>query len=73
MRSACVYVYVDDLEGHVEKARAAGAKIVGPIESTFSGDRRYGAEDPAGTYFAVKEKNIPAHDWHPSHADLSDH
>lgn len=70
-----LYVYVDDLEAHFERAQAAGATIVGPVESTFYGDRRYGAEDPEGHvwYFAVKDKDVPAHDWQPSESDLSGH
>lgn len=42
-----VLVLVDDLEGHLERARAAGAAILTEIEEGPPG-RRYRAEDPEG-------------------------
>jgi uncharacterized glyoxalase superfamily protein PhnB len=41
-------VYVDDLEGHLERARAAGAEIAGGIEQTDFGARQYTARDLEG-------------------------
>ncbi len=43
-----VLVYVDDLDAHFERARAAGARILSEIESGPPG-RRYRAEDPRAT------------------------
>ena len=40
-----LYVYVDDVDAHCEKARSAGAKIVAELEDMFWGDRTYVAED----------------------------
>ena len=46
--TASLYVYVDDVDAHCEKARAAGAKIVeGPVTRDY-GDRLYGCEDCGG-------------------------
>ncbi len=50
-QSLCVYV--DDVDAHCERARAAGAKIIREPKTTDYGekywtDRTYGAEDPEG-------------------------
>ena len=42
-----VLVYVDDLGAHYERARAAGATILSPLEDDENG-RRYRAEDLEG-------------------------
>jgi PhnB protein len=42
------YVYVDDLDGHFQRARDAGATILQEPKDQFYGDRTYGAEDPEG-------------------------
>jgi len=38
----------DDIDGHCERARAAGAVIVAEPETQFYGDRTYRALDPEG-------------------------
>ncbi|MGZ6365455.1 MAG: VOC family protein, partial [Ktedonobacteraceae bacterium] len=43
-----IYVYVEDLDTHYERARASGAKIVYPPENTQWGTRRYRALDLDG-------------------------
>ena len=43
-----LYVYVDDLDAHFERARAAGAQIVSPPEETDFGSREYHARDVEG-------------------------
>ena len=43
-----IYVLVDDVDGHFERAKAAGAEIEGPPENKEYGDRVYGALDPEG-------------------------
>jgi uncharacterized glyoxalase superfamily protein PhnB/DNA-binding XRE family transcriptional regulator len=50
-----LFVFVDDLEAHCARAKAAGAEIVQEIESNY-GYRRYRALDPEGHEwcFAVK-------------------
>jgi PhnB protein len=50
-----VHVYVDDLDAHYERAKAAGATIVmEPVEQPY-GDRRYDAEDPEGVRWSFAQ------------------
>jgi uncharacterized glyoxalase superfamily protein PhnB len=46
--SGGIYVYVEDVEAHCERARAAGAEIVRGLENTDYGSREYTARDPEG-------------------------
>ncbi len=43
-----LYVYVEDLDAHYERARLAGAQIVSPPEETDFGSREYHARDVEG-------------------------
>lgn len=43
-----VYVYVEDVHAHFERAQAGGARVVYPPEGTEWGTRRYRALDPDG-------------------------
>jgi len=56
-----LYVNVDDVDKHFERAKKAGAKILEEPKNTFYGHRRYGAEDPEGHqwYFAQELKAKP--------------
>ena len=47
-----VILYSDDLEGSVEKVKAAGGEISVPIFA-FPGGRRFHFRDPAGNELAV--------------------
>lgn len=47
-RAHGVYVVVDDVDAHHERALTAGARIVYPPEDTDFGTRRYRALDPEG-------------------------
>lgn len=40
-----LYVYVDDLDAHFERARLAGAQIITPPEETDFGSREYHVRD----------------------------
>ena len=53
-----LYIDIDDVDAHCERARKAGARIIEEPKDTFYGARRYGAEDLEGHqwYFA---KPIP--------------
>ncbi len=55
-----LYVYVDDVDAHFERARKTGAKIVEEPKDQFYGDRRYGAEDPEGHcwFFAQHVRDV---------------
>jgi PhnB protein len=41
-------VYLPDVDAAVERAVAAGAKLVSPLENKFYGDRTATIEDPFG-------------------------
>jgi uncharacterized glyoxalase superfamily protein PhnB len=43
-----LYIYVEDVNAHCARARAAGAEIVREPADQFYGDRQYGARDPEG-------------------------
>jgi uncharacterized glyoxalase superfamily protein PhnB len=43
-----IYVVVDDPDAHHERAAAAGAQIVRPLEDMDYGSREYSARDPEG-------------------------
>jgi uncharacterized glyoxalase superfamily protein PhnB len=47
-RTSSVYVLVDDVDEHFERARAAGAEIIEELTDTPFGHRRYGCRDPQG-------------------------
>jgi uncharacterized glyoxalase superfamily protein PhnB len=53
-RTTLVYVLVDDVDGHYEQAKAAGASIVQELTDMPFGSRQYGCADPQGHewYFA---------------------
>ena len=46
-------LYVEDVDRVVERAVAAGAKLVRPVEDKFYGDRMGGIEDPFGHQWYV--------------------
>jgi PhnB protein len=46
-------IYVENVDKTVEKAVAAGAKILRPVEDKFYGDRMGGVEDPFGHQWYV--------------------
>ena len=52
--SVLLYVYVEDVDKHWERSRAAGAKIVDEPADQDYGERRYHCRDPEGHawYFA---------------------
>ena len=43
-----VLVYVDDVQSHFDRAKAAGATILSPVEQSGEGGGRYRAEDVEG-------------------------
>jgi uncharacterized glyoxalase superfamily protein PhnB len=49
-----LYINVDHVDKHFQRAKKAGAKILEEPEDQFYGQRRYGVEDPEGHqwYFA---------------------
>jgi uncharacterized glyoxalase superfamily protein PhnB len=47
-KTSLVYVLVDDVDRHYERAKAAGATIVEELVDLPYGDRRYDCRDPQG-------------------------
>jgi PhnB protein len=62
-----IYVYVDDVDKHFERAKRAGATILAEPADQFYGDRRYGAVDPEGHewYFATHVRDVAPEDMKP--------
>jgi uncharacterized glyoxalase superfamily protein PhnB len=48
---AGIYVFVEDVDAHCERARAAGAKVMLEPKDQFWGDRMYCAVDPEGQFW----------------------
>jgi uncharacterized glyoxalase superfamily protein PhnB len=46
--SAMTYVFVEDVDAHFERAKAAGAEIRAELHEHFGGNRQYSASDPGG-------------------------
>jgi uncharacterized glyoxalase superfamily protein PhnB len=63
-----LYVYVDGIDAHFERARRAGATIVEEPGDQPYGDRRYGVDDPEGHrwYFAERVRDVAPEDPRPS-------
>ena len=47
-RHGLIVCYVDDVDAHHARAKAAGAKIIAEPENQFYGDRTYRAQDTEG-------------------------
>jgi uncharacterized glyoxalase superfamily protein PhnB len=60
-----IYVLVDDVDAHFERAKAAGAEILKPPTDQEYGDRRYDVADPEGHrwYFATHVRDVPVDQW----------
>lgn len=58
-------VYVDDVDRHFARAKAAGATIISEPEDKFWGGRVYEAEDPEGHRweFSERGRELAAKDW----------
>ena len=50
-----MYVLVDDVDAHHERAKAAGAVIVEELVDTPFGHRRYTCDDPQGHEMGVRD------------------
>lgn len=58
-------VFVEDVDAHYERARAAGANIVEELHETAYGERQYGAEDPEGHrwLFSRHARDVAPEEW----------
>jgi PhnB protein len=55
-----IHLYVGDVDGAVERAVAAGAKLIRPAADQFYGDRVGGIEDPFGYrwFIATRKEDL---------------
>jgi uncharacterized glyoxalase superfamily protein PhnB len=62
---AQVQVYVDDVDAHYARAKAAGAEIRQELADMPYGDRRYDAYDPEGHLwmFSTHVRDVAPEDW----------
>ena len=60
-----IHVYVDDVDAHYERAKAAGAEIREEPADQEYGDRRYTAYDPEGHswFFATRVREVAPEEW----------
>jgi uncharacterized glyoxalase superfamily protein PhnB len=60
-----IYVLVDDVDGHFERAKAAGAEIHEEPTDQEYGERRYSARDPEGQlwFFAQPTREVAPDEW----------
>jgi uncharacterized glyoxalase superfamily protein PhnB len=58
-------VYVNDVDEHFERAKAAGAEIAEEPADQKYGDRRYTAKDPEGHhwFFATHVRDVAPEEW----------
>jgi PhnB protein len=63
--SVGIYVLVDDVDAHYERAKSVGAEITEEPADQDYGDRRYSARDPEGHhwYFAQHVKEVTPDEW----------
>jgi uncharacterized glyoxalase superfamily protein PhnB len=66
-RHGLIVCYVDDVDAHYEKAKAAGARILAEPADQFYGDRTYRARDPEGHewYFHTHVRDVAPEDMKP--------
>ena len=53
-----IHLYVEDVDAAVERAVAAGAKLVRPVADQFYGDRVGGIEDPFGYRWFIATRKV---------------
>lgn len=60
-----VTVFVEDVDAHYERAKAAGARIVEELHVTEYGERQYGVEDLAGHHwlFSLHARDMSPKEW----------
>lgn len=50
---ACLYVYVEDVDGTYRRALQAGGTAITEPKNQFNGDRSAGVRDPAGNFWWI--------------------
>ena len=49
----CLTLFIEDVDGHFERAKAAGTQVVKEPHETLYGEYQYGRQRPRGTSLAV--------------------
>ena len=64
-QTQCLTVFVEDVDAHFERSKAAGARIVEELHETCYGERQYGAVDLEGHLwlFARHERDVNPESW----------
>jgi uncharacterized glyoxalase superfamily protein PhnB len=64
-RHVFVHAYVEDVDAHHERAKAAGANVLAAPEDQLYGDRRYQVEDLDGHiwFFAQHVRDVAPEEW----------
>jgi uncharacterized glyoxalase superfamily protein PhnB len=64
-RTQSLTVFVEDVDGHYQRAKSAGAKIVEELHETEYGERQYGAEDHEGHHwlFSKHVRDVIPEEW----------
>jgi PhnB protein len=67
-----LHIYVEDVDATIDRAVAAGAKLVRPIKDEFYGDRSGGVDDPFGHrwYFATRKEIVSEEEMQKRAAEL---
>ena len=67
-----LHIYVEDVDATVDRAVAAGAKVVRPLRDEFYGDRSAGLEDPFGHQwsFATRKEIVSEEEMQKRAAEL---
>jgi uncharacterized glyoxalase superfamily protein PhnB len=58
-------VFVEDVDAHYERTKAAGARIVEELQLTFYGERQYAVEDLDGHHwlFSQHARDVAPEEW----------
>jgi uncharacterized glyoxalase superfamily protein PhnB len=64
-RTQTLTVFVDDVDAHYARAKAAGAKIIEELHETIYGERQYGAMDLDGHHwlFSQHARDLSPDEW----------
>ena len=64
-RTQSLTVFVDGVDAHYERTKAAGAKIVEELHETCYGERQYGVEDLEGHHwlFSQHARDLSPDEW----------
>jgi uncharacterized glyoxalase superfamily protein PhnB len=67
-------VFVEDIDGHFERSKSAGAKIVEELHETVYGERQYGVEDLGGHQwlFSRHARDVSPDEWGATIAERQD-